>query len=122
MSKLTRREFNALMGVGALSFLTPKPIAYALSSTSSTDWRDTALARIDQYRKGLFTITVVDGNRRPIPGAALQVRLQRHAFGFGSAVTAQLLNANTDDGYAYRAFVEQHFNRAVFENDLKEDA
>lgn len=45
--------------------------------------------------------------------------MQEHAFEFGSAVTAAMLNAPGPDGRRYREFVRSHLTRAVFENDLK---
>ena len=45
--------------------------------------------------------------------------MTRHAFGFGSAVTAQLLCAEGADGRRYRDVVERLYNKIVFENDLK---
>lgn len=45
--------------------------------------------------------------------------MEAHAFEFGSAVTAQMLTARTEDGRRYRAFVRSRLGRAVFENDLK---
>ena len=43
----------------------------------------------------------------------------RHQFTFGSAVAAKLLAADTEDARKYRAVVREHYNKVVFENDLK---
>ncbi len=46
--------------------------------------------------------------------------MQRHQFGFGSAVQAsQLTKATGFDADNYRMVVKTHFNKVVFENDMK---
>jgi len=82
-------------------------------------WRAEAAARIDRHRKGDLEVVVRDAAGQPVAGARIHVALRRHAFGFGSAVTAQMLNAESRDGWTYRFMVERYFNKVVFENDLK---
>ena len=82
-------------------------------------WRDAAAGRIDRLRKGDLVVQVVDANGQPVAGATVDVALRRHAFGFGTAVDARLLTADSDDSERYRATIAAHFNRAVFENDMK---
>ncbi len=82
-------------------------------------WRKEAQARIEKHRKGDFALTLVDAEGKPVADADVRVVLKRHAFGFGSAVTAKMLNDSTPDGDRYRAIVEECFSRVVFENDLK---
>lgn len=82
-------------------------------------WRRAALERIEQLRKGPLSLAVVDAAGQPVAGAEVHVRLRRHAFGFGSAVTAQWLRDPGPDGERYRAIVDECFSRAVFENDMK---
>lgn len=43
----------------------------------------------------------------------------RHAFPFGSAVAAEQLLSESEDGERYRRTVQDLFNRVVLENDLK---
>ena len=45
--------------------------------------------------------------------------MQRHAFGFGSAVGARRIMAKGEDADRYREVIEKHFTKVVFENDLK---
>lgn len=85
-------------------------------------WRSRARQRIERYRKGPLAIQVVDSAGRPVPNAQVQVRMQERTFEFGSAVTARLLNADTENGRRYRRFVRTRLNRVVFENDLKWDS
>ena len=56
---------------------------------------------------------------RAIPGAEVTVHQVRNAFGFGSAVPAQQLMAQSQDSDRYRETVTTLFNRVVMENDLK---
>jgi len=43
----------------------------------------------------------------------------RHAFGFGSAVSAARILDQTPDGEKYRETILKYFNKVVMENDLK---
>jgi endo-1,4-beta-xylanase len=49
----------------------------------------------------------------------VNVRMVRHAFTFGTAVTAEILTSQAPDAVRYRELFLEHFNKAVFENDLK---
>jgi endo-1,4-beta-xylanase len=82
-------------------------------------WRAAAAQRIEEHRKGDLTVTVLDQAGEPVPGARVDVNMLRHAFGWGSAVTAELLTAGTEDARKYRETVAKLYNRVVFENDLK---
>lgn len=82
-------------------------------------WRDAARERIEKIRKGDLQIRVVDESGSPVSGAAVEVRMKRHAFGWGSAVVASRILQQGADGDRYREVIEQCFNRVVFENDLK---
>jgi GH35 family endo-1,4-beta-xylanase len=55
----------------------------------------------------------------PVEGAAVRIRMQRHAFGFGTAVAAQQLLGTGADSDTYRSKLLELFNKAVLENDLK---
>lgn len=82
-------------------------------------WRTEAQERIDKFRKGDLTVSVVDASGKPIENAAVSVKLTRHAFGFGSAVASQMIVDQSENGRKYRDFIQKHFNKVVFENDLK---
>ena len=82
-------------------------------------WRDQALARIETLRKGDLTVQVVDARGKPVPNARVHVRMTRHAFGWGTAIAAQQLLAQTPDAEKYRQTFLANFNMVVFENDLK---
>jgi GH35 family endo-1,4-beta-xylanase len=82
-------------------------------------WRRQALDRIEKIRKADLSISVVDSSGKPVEGVVVEANLKRHEFGFGSCVTADMLTGDSPDAEHYRKFVAEHFNRAVFENDLK---
>ncbi|WP_193214883.1 endo-1,4-beta-xylanase [Luteolibacter marinus] len=83
-------------------------------------WREAALLRIEQLRKSDFSVRVHDADGQALVGKEVVLTLRRHEFGFGSAVTAELLTEESEDGRRYRAIVDRLFSRVVFENDLKD--
>jgi GH35 family endo-1,4-beta-xylanase len=82
-------------------------------------WRKEAAERIEKLRKADLTVTVTDAAGNPVAGADVAVKMTRHAFGFGSAVSAQGVMDTSENGDKYREFIRKHFNKVVFENDLK---
>jgi endo-1,4-beta-xylanase len=82
-------------------------------------WRATAAARIERYRKGDLAVIARDDSGQPIPGAAVHVKMKRHAFGFGTAVAGDILMNSGADGQKYRDALKTLFNKTVTENVLK---
>jgi len=82
-------------------------------------WRKPAAERIEKLRKGDVTVVVKDAKGGAVEGAEVQAKMTRHAFGFGSAVSSEGILDETENGRKFREFVEKHFNKVVFENDLK---
>lgn len=82
-------------------------------------WRATAAARIEQIRKGDFSLRIVDAAGQPIAGAAVSVVQQRHAFPFGSALQMARIIQDTPENRIYRQKTVALFNAATTENDLK---
>jgi GH35 family endo-1,4-beta-xylanase len=82
-------------------------------------WRKDALERIEKHRKGDFSIAIVNQDGSPAAQVPVEMVLKRHAFGFGSAVTAKWMADASPDGERYRAIVDESFSRVVFENDMK---
>jgi uncharacterized protein (TIGR03437 family) len=82
-------------------------------------WRAAAALRIEKYRKADIVVVAHDGNGNPISNAQVQVKLKRHAFGFGTAVAGDVLQQNDTNGQNYRAAIKQLFNKVVTENALK---
>jgi endo-1,4-beta-xylanase len=93
----------------------PRPYLHYPGREPDAAWRKEALARIGRIRMAEVGVEVVDAQGKPVPGAKVSVALQRHAFAFGAAVTAQLLHADE----RYRRQVEEQFSAIVLENDLK---
>ena len=93
-------------------------VTYA-GQAADAPWRTAAEARIEKIRKGDLTVTVTDAAGKPVAGADVAVAMKRHAFGWGSAVTAKGILRQDADGEKYRAVIEKTFTRVVFENDLK---
>ncbi|THF73597.1 endo-1,4-beta-xylanase [Cohnella fermenti] len=85
------------------------------------DWRADAAARIEQYRKGDLQVTVLDANGDPYPNASVDVEMKRHAFSFGTSVNDDFLSnpSSAADLANYQYYVEQLFNSAVIENNMK---
>ncbi len=94
------------------------PLTYR-GRTADAEWRKDADERIERYRKSTLTVRVINSKGRSVPGAEVRVRQIRHAYGFGSAVDAGALLAQTEDGEKYRSIVESSFNKVTLENDLK---
>ena len=86
---------------------------------STAPWRAAAAARIEQVRKGDFTLRVVDAAGQPIAGATVIVAMQRHAFPWGSALQMARIVQDTPDNRLYRQKALALFNAATTENDLK---
>jgi endo-1,4-beta-xylanase len=85
-------------------------------------WRAAAAERIERLRKADHAVEVLDADGFPVPGAEVRVRLQRHAFHWGSAVDGgRLLGSfgTVSDRGRYQAVITNWFNKVVLENDLK---
>src|SRR5262249_50785792 len=86
----------------------------------SDSWRADANTRINQTRKGNFAVNVKNSSGAALSGVNVSVAMQKHLFGFGSAVSSDwLTNHQTSDGNQYRTATTTLFNKAVLENDLK---
>lgn len=83
-------------------------------------WRKAALERIEQQRKADLSLRVRGADGKPLADTEVTLTLRRHEFGFGSAVTADWLTVESEDGKRYREIVDRLFSRIVFENDLKD--
>ena len=92
---------------------------------ADASWRALAAERIDDHRKADLEIVVVDKNNTPIEDATVKIAMQKHAFGFGTAVNTNTLAESTRDAEIYKEkFLNldgkgHGFNVAVPENGLK---
>ncbi|MCX6953113.1 MAG: endo-1,4-beta-xylanase [Verrucomicrobia bacterium] len=82
-------------------------------------WRRDALARIEQIRKGDFSLRVTDAAGAPISGATVRVEQRRSAFQWGSALQFARLVTDSPENKIYREKTLELFNAASPENDLK---
>lgn len=82
-------------------------------------WREVAVKKIDELRKGDLTIRVVDADGQPVEGAKVKVEMTRHAFPFGTAVAVSKINLDSEDGERYREEIKNNFNSGVFESAMK---
>jgi endo-1,4-beta-xylanase len=77
-------------------------------------WRTEALKRIEETRKGNFSLFFYKDNQ-PLQNAQVEIKQIKHHFRFGAAVsTDEILNKEK-----YFETVKKLFNIVVFENDLK---
>ncbi len=97
----------------------PSPLIDYEGREAGAQWRSEAEDRIDEVRKSDLGVTVVDSDGTPVPDAAVSVRMQEHAFDFGSAVSAEHVNGDGDDDETYRETFLEDFNVGVLENALK---
>ncbi|MCD6334383.1 MAG: endo-1,4-beta-xylanase, partial [Candidatus Latescibacteria bacterium] len=88
-------------------------------------WRAVARARIERLRKADLQVRVVDADGHPVEGAEVTVRMRRHAFGFGTAVSVSKMLGTLPDDAMYREKIEdvtgrgRSFSTVVLENALK---
>lgn len=87
---------------------------------ADASWRKKALENIEKHRKADLALTLTDGDGLPLKETEVRVTLQRHEFGFGSAVPAGRLVEDSDNGRHFRDIVDRLFSIVVFENDLKD--
>ena len=89
------------------------------------EWREQALQRIEQIRKGDLHLKVVDQQGNPVPEANIEVRMKQHDFGFGTAIATRWWYRDDADAKTYLEKLAdltgdgRTFNIAVFENALK---
>ncbi|MEN0002765.1 MAG: endo-1,4-beta-xylanase [Bacteroidota bacterium] len=90
-------------------------------------WRAEADARIDQFRKADFNLVVRNTAGELVENEAVELKMLRHRFDFGSAILASRIANNPDYNVIYENKITnldgngRGFNTVVFENDLKWD-
>lgn len=62
---------------------------------------------------------MTDAAGQPVSGASIRIDQTAHAFRFGTAVSADLLVADSGEAGKYREMLGRLFNAASLENDLK---
>lgn len=82
-------------------------------------WRAEASARIEEHRKGDFSIIVEDMDAKPLPNAKISVKFIKHQYHFGSVAAARHLVLNDANSQMYRSKLLENFNQSGLENNLK---
>jgi len=88
-------------------------------------WRAPAADRIDALRKADLRFVVNDNDGNPLEGAEISVAMQRHEFGFGTAVKASRFPGGREFNATFNQKIlnldgrGHGFSAVVFENDLK---
>jgi len=85
-------------------------------------WRTAAEARIEKIRKGDLTVVVKDKAGKPVRGAEVSIRMRKHAFLFGTAVSGTAFSSqrlSAEDLARYKQEIVQLFNFSVMENETK---
>jgi endo-1,4-beta-xylanase len=109
-----------LLNYGPLPDLSVLPSrAVPVSGAERQTLLDAARQRIDAVRRAPLTVIVTDSGGQAVPGVEVVVQQLRHAFRFGSAVTAAGLQQPGQDNEIYRSRIASHFTTSVLENDLK---
>ena len=106
-------SFKSYANRTKISNLPKTKITYA-GMESDAQWRKDALVRIDEIRKGDFSVTLTKEGI-PVPNKIINIKLKKHFFSFGAIIRANFINKNTRE---YQNF-KTAFQHAVFENDLK---
>ena len=105
-------------GQRELDGLPHTPLSY-IGREPDAAWRKEAFDRIEKVRKADLKIQVVDSDGKPLPGQPVHVELDRHAFGFGTAVNSWKVTGKDDDDAKYREVLKENFNLGAIENGLK---
>mgnify|MGYP000353819135 CR=1 FL=1 len=85
----------------------------------SGDWEAAAEERIQEHRTADLTVNVADADGNAVSDADVEVAMQEHDFGFGTAVNAGTLINDSSEGDDYRTTITDLFNTAVLENQHK---
>jgi endo-1,4-beta-xylanase len=124
-----RQQTVEIGGIELANYGTTKTVAelpftklgYAGSEPGAA-WRKAAEARIEKNRKGDLTVTVKDKAGKPVRIAEVAVRMKKHAFLFGTAVSGASLASqrfSAEDLAKYKQAITQNFNFSVMENENK---
>jgi len=124
-----REQTVEIGGIELANYGTTKKVAelpftrlgYAGSEPGAA-WRKAAEARIEKIRKGDLTVVVKDKSGKPVRGAEVAVRMRKHAFLFGTAVSGASLASqrfSAEDLAKYKQEIQQLFNFSVMENETK---
>jgi GH35 family endo-1,4-beta-xylanase len=84
------------------------------------DWRKEANKRIDKHRKSDLIISVVGPDGKPAAGAEVKVKLTKHAFEYGTAISRRhFLGEQGVDPDIYKEAIKAFTVKIGFNNGLK---
>jgi GH35 family endo-1,4-beta-xylanase len=115
IADLTILRFDAPVTVEDL----PSTVSGYAGRAPDAAWRAAAAERIREHRMAPLTVKVVDGQGKPVRGAQVKVRMQRHAFQFGTALQLWRWSHEGREAEQYRERFFELFNAASAENALK---
>ncbi len=81
-------------------------------------WREEALQRIEQIRKGDFKVVVKDTLGNPVKDAKVELDMFEHQFPFGSCANSNT-SKTTANAEKYKKYFAENFNAMVHETVLK---
>ena len=84
-------------------------------------WRKAAEARIEQIRKGDLTVAVKDAAGKPVRNAEVAVRMKKHAFLFGTAVSGAAFSGGRMTPENLAKYKEEILEAIQFRGDGKRD-
>ncbi len=96
----------------------PKTLTYK-GAEKDAKWRQDAIARIEQIRKGDINVIVKDAAGNVVPNADVKVDMYEHEFQWGTAVNGNLFGSDTAKTTKYRNAIKTYFNGAVLESEHK---
>ena len=105
-------------GDRSLDGLPHTPLSY-IGREEGAQWRKDALDRIEKIRKADLEIKLLDGDGNPLANQSVRVKLDRHAFGFGTSASSWSIMGKDEDSEKYRAILKENFNLCAVENGLK---
>lgn len=91
----------------------------AVATSFNGRWLAAAQARIKKYRMAPLAVLVRNQHGAPVAGATVHVNMLRHAFPFGTAVSAEMLMRPSPDRHRYRRTLLKYYNHVEIENGLK---
>ena len=93
-------------------------LAVAQDTRPAVDWRTPLNAKIEQHRKGDFTLRILDARGEPLTETDVTVEQVGHHFLFGTAIGGDMTSDNPNTR-KYLDHIADHFNALVCENEMK---
>jgi GH35 family endo-1,4-beta-xylanase len=115
LGNITLLNYKNTLGVEDL----PETRPSYLGRDADAAWRSEAAQRIEEHRKGDFTLVLKDENGDALENANVEVNFKKHAYHFGSVAAARHLVFEDEDSVKYRQKLLENFNQSGLENNLK---